>query len=116
MRGEDAREIAGEDANEVALEVEVERSGAPQVAPAGGEQLRTGAVFGGEKGHDVSEDAIGEAADPVGEEIFLFQPPLLGSGDHPHGRDGGAAAAGAGGVKIGNSTRAMAYDLGRPYR
>jgi len=57
------------------------------VAPAGGEHLRAGAVFGGEKRDDVAENAVGEDADPIGE--ALFQPLLLRSGEHPHG-DGGA--------------------------
>jgi len=57
------------------------------VAPHGGEHLRAGAVFGGEKGHNVNEDVVREAADTVGKALalFLFLPPPLGSGDHPHG-------------------------------
>ena len=54
------------------------------MAPAGGEHLRAGAFFGGEKGDDVDEDVVGEAADTV-PEALLLQPPLLGSRDHPHG-------------------------------
>ena len=52
------------------------------------EDLGAGAVFGGEEGDDVAEDVVRKAADPVGdgEALFLlFQPPLLGSREHPHG-------------------------------
>jgi hypothetical protein len=49
VRSEDAGYIVGEDANGVVVEVEVERSGAPDVAPLGGDHLRVGDVFGGEK-------------------------------------------------------------------
>ena len=51
------------------------------MAPPGGEQLRAGAVFGGEKGHDVAQDAIGEAADPVNLSRFHF----LCCREDPHG-------------------------------
>ncbi|CAO2186700.1 unnamed protein product [Urochloa humidicola] len=98
VRGEDARDIVGVEplASEVgACEVEVERTRAPYGAPAGGEDLRAGAVLGGEKGDDVAEDAVGEVADAV-DELFHFiplakpsPPPPLGSGGH---RRGGLAA------------------------
>ena len=68
--------------------------------------ITQGSDVGGEKGDDVAEDAIGEAADPVGESLLLFQPPLLGSGDHSHGRIGMAAGRGSrwsGDRQIGNS-------------
>jgi len=79
MRGEHAWDLVDMDApfRVMEMEVDVERSGAPHAAPAGGEHLRAGAGFGGEEGDDVAEDAVGEAADPVGE--ALFQPPLLRS-------------------------------------
>jgi hypothetical protein len=51
------------------------------VAPPGGEDLRAGAVFGGEKGHNVAEDVVGEAADPVD----LSRSPFLGSREDTHG-------------------------------
>ena len=88
--------IVGTDApsNYWIIEVDVEWSGAPDVAPAGGEDLRAGAGFGEEKGHDVAEDVVGEVADQVDQELFLFHSPLLGSGDHP--------MAAADGVETGN--------------
>jgi hypothetical protein len=42
------------------------------VALAGGEDLSAGAVFGGEEGDDVAEDAVRKVADPVSEALFLF--------------------------------------------
>jgi len=45
--------------------VEVERGGAPDVAPPGGEGLDAGGVPGGEEGDDFAEDGVGEAADVV---------------------------------------------------
>ena len=82
MRGENARDYAfgdvvgAEGVIGIDVQIDVERSGAPDVAPAGGEHLRAGAVVGREKGDDVAEDAVREVADPVGQELFLFQPPL----------------------------------------
>jgi hypothetical protein len=49
VHSDDAGYIVGEDANGVVVEVEVERSGAPDVVPPGGDHLRVGVVFGGEK-------------------------------------------------------------------
>jgi hypothetical protein len=48
-----------------ATAVEVERGGAPEVAPPAGEDLGARAVFGGEKGDDLTEEVVGEAADDV---------------------------------------------------
>jgi hypothetical protein len=93
MRGKNARDYAfgdvvgaeGEIWNDV--QIDVERSGAPDVALAGGEHLRAGAVVGREKGDDVAEDAVREAADAVFIFLlfFLQSSPPLGSGDHRNG-------------------------------
>lgn len=45
--------------------VEVERSGGPEAAPAGGEGGGAGRVLGGEARDDVAEEQVGEAADAV---------------------------------------------------
>lgn len=103
VRGEDAGHLAEGDGMEA--EVQVEGSGAPHVAPQGGEGLRASAVLCGEAGDDVAEDGVRKAADVVRALPFLFcwLPPLpVGSGDHPHGRSGMAARrrppAGGGGL------------------
>lgn len=57
MGGEDAGDVAG------VAQVEVERSGAPEVAPPGGEQLRASGVVGWEAGDDLAEGVVGEEAD-----------------------------------------------------
>lgn len=89
VRGEDARDVGvgvadAEGAAAVGLELQVERSGEPYVAPPRGEGLRAAAVLGREEGDDVAEDAVGEAADAIGA-LFLQPSPLLGlvSGHHP---------------------------------
>jgi hypothetical protein len=105
VRGEDTGDGAQKGASCWIGGLDVEGSGgAPDGPPAGGEDLRAGAVLGGEEGDDVAEDAVGEVADAVADEIllllllllplFFLQPPLLGSGDHAHGGDGAMAAAG----------------------
>lgn len=43
-------------------DVEVERGGAPHVAPSGGESLGADGVVNGEKGHDLAEHAVWEEA------------------------------------------------------
>jgi hypothetical protein len=49
------------------------------VPPSGGEDLGAGAVLSGKEGDDVAEDAVGEAADAVDDELLIFlQPPRLG--------------------------------------
>jgi hypothetical protein len=48
-----------------ATAVEVERGGAPEVAPPGGEDLGARAVFGGEEGDYLTEEVVGEVADAV---------------------------------------------------
>jgi len=90
MCGEDSQDYSSGDILgngeyiEVGVEVEVERSGAPDLAPAGGEDLRAGTILGGKKGDDVSEDGVREAAD-LGDVLFLFRKfPPLGSEDHLH--------------------------------
>jgi hypothetical protein len=89
MRGENARDYAFGDVvgAEGVIGIDVERSGAPDVAPAGGEHLRAGAVVGREKGDDVAKNAVREAADAVSIFLlfFLQSSPPLGSGDHRHG-------------------------------
>jgi hypothetical protein len=45
--------------------VEVERGGAPEAAPPGGEDLGARAFLGGEEGDDFPEDGVGEVADAV---------------------------------------------------
>jgi hypothetical protein len=52
--------------NDEATTVKVKRSGAPDVAPSGREDLCSGAFLGGEEGDDVAEDGIREVADAVG--------------------------------------------------
>jgi len=79
VRGEDAGHLTQRDG--VGAEVQVERSGAPDVAPPGGEDLRAGAVLGGEAGDDVAEDGVGKVADAVHALPFPFffsqsKPPL----------------------------------------
>jgi hypothetical protein len=101
VRGEDAGDHAGTNVAAkwvFVVEVEVERSGVPYMALAGGEDLRAGAVFGGEKGDDVAEDVVGEAADLVN----LSRSPFLGSREDPHGGAArrGMAAGGGGGFGI----------------
>jgi hypothetical protein len=65
--GEDARQDSAEviaiSADPVV--VDVERGGAPEVAPPGGEDLRAGAFLGGEVRDDDAEDVVVEAADAV---------------------------------------------------
>ena len=68
--------VCGEDARHDGVEVlpvfaepvvvEVERGGAPEVAPPGGEDLRAGAFLGGQERDDVLEDAVRKVADTVG--------------------------------------------------
>jgi hypothetical protein len=94
MRGENARAydfgdvVGAEEVIGIDVQIDVERSGAPDVAPAGGQHLRAGAVVGREEGDDVAENAVREAADAV-EALFMFlfflQSSPLGSGDHHHG-------------------------------
>ena len=97
MRGENARDydfgdvVGAEGVIGIDVQIDVERSGAPDVAPAGGQHLRAGAVVGREEGDDVAENAVREAADAV-EALFIFlflfflqSSPPLGSGDHRHG-------------------------------
>jgi hypothetical protein len=92
MCGEDAQDYSSGDIPrnggfiEVGVEVKVERGGAPDLAPAGGEDLRAGTILGGKKGYDVFEDEIREAADVVNA-LFLFLKfsPLV-SEDHLHDR------------------------------
>ena len=57
VRGEYAGDPAG--GNALAAEVEAERSGGPDVAPPGGEDLRAAAVLGGETRDDLAEDGVG---------------------------------------------------------
>lgn len=46
--------------------IEVQRGGAPDVAPTGGEDLKAGGVGDGEAGDDLAaDDAVREAADQV---------------------------------------------------
>jgi hypothetical protein len=45
--------------------VEVERGGAPEAAPPGGEDLGARAFLGGKERDDFSEDGVGEVADAV---------------------------------------------------
>ena len=52
--------LAGEIVN-----IEVEGRGAPQGAPPAGDELRAGAILGGEERDDFAEDGVGEAADEV---------------------------------------------------
>jgi hypothetical protein len=78
----------------VGMEVHVERSGAPDVAPAGGEHLRAGAGSGGKEGHDFTEDVVGEAADPVGEALFLVQSPPLRPRNDSNAHGGACAVNG----------------------
>lgn len=90
--GENARDpgcgdlVGAEGGVGIRVHVDAERSGAPDVAPAGGEDLRAAAVSGGEKGDDVADDGVREAADLVLEALFIFfqSSPPLGSGDHRH--------------------------------
>lgn len=66
VRGEDAGHLAEGDGmgwDGMEAEVQVEGSGAPHVAPPGGEDLRASAVLGGEAGDDVAEDGERKAAD-----------------------------------------------------
>lgn len=44
---------------------EVERRGAPDVAPAAGEDGGAGALVGAEEGDDAAQDAVREAADQI---------------------------------------------------
>jgi hypothetical protein len=73
-----------------------------------GEHLRASAILGGEEGDDVTEDAVGEAADPVldleaiSSSPFLHSSPPLGSGDLPHGGVGAAAGSGNWGIGKGH--------------
>ena len=57
VRGEDAGDLTQRDG--VGAEVQVERSGAPDAAPPGGEDLRAAAVLGGETRDDLAEDGVG---------------------------------------------------------
>ena len=91
MCGEDSQDYSSGDILgngeyiEVGVEVKVERSGAPDLAPAGGEDLRACTILGGKKGDDVYEDGVRDTADVV-DVLFLFRkfPPPLGSEDHLH--------------------------------
>ena len=77
MGGEDARDeaieiaVVGWDWEEAAA-VEVERGGAPEVAPPGREDLGAGAVLGGEEGDDLAQDSVGDLADAVLGGPFAF--------------------------------------------
>lgn len=73
-----------------AVAVEVERGGAPEAAPTGGEDLGAGAVDGGEEVDDVAQDAVGEAADAVGGSlaVAIFRLPLLPPRNDLHCRTG----------------------------
>jgi hypothetical protein len=66
VEGEDVGDDAdaGGDGRELAV-VEVERGGAPEVAPAGREGLGAGAILDGEEGNDVAEVVVIEEADAV---------------------------------------------------
>lgn len=68
MVGEDAGDEAGWGRLVLAAEVdvEVERGGAEEVAPPGGEGLGAGAVLGGEQRDDAAESVDGQVADLVG--------------------------------------------------
>lgn len=68
MVGEDAGDEAGWGGLVFAaeLDLEVERGGAEEVPPLGGEGLGAGPVLGGEERDDVAENAVGEVADQVG--------------------------------------------------
>lgn len=60
--GEDAGHDAGVIIGEIAA-VEVERGGAPEVSPPGGEDLGACGLLGWEEGDDVAQYGVGEAAD-----------------------------------------------------
>jgi hypothetical protein len=55
----------GGDAPGSDADLEVERRGAPEVAPPVGDDRRAAAVFGGEEGDDGAEDGVGEPADEI---------------------------------------------------
>lgn len=60
-------------------EIQVKRSGAPEMVPPWREGLGTGAVLGGEEGDDLAEDGVGEVADGVfGRRVRLLQLPSSG--------------------------------------
>jgi len=61
VSGEDAGDVEGERGELLGeLEaVEVERGGAPQVAPAGGQDRGAAGLLGGEERDDVLEDGVG---------------------------------------------------------
>ena len=72
--GNDSRHHAGEPVLLVGetTAVEVERRGAPDVAPPGREDLGAGAVLGAEEGDDLTEDGVGEVADAVDASIIFI--------------------------------------------
>lgn len=84
VRGEDTGGLSHGD-ELPGYEVDVERSGAPYVAPPRGEHMRAAPILGGKEGDDLTEDGVGQEADVVDELFCFFQPPLHHSGDHSHG-------------------------------
>ena len=76
--GEDAGDGAGECVLPRAKRtvVEVERRGALEVAPPGGEAQRAASFLGGEAGNDLAEDGVWEVADDVDAFFFLRVPNL----------------------------------------
>jgi len=68
--------VGGEDAGDdidgaKVTAVEVERGGAPEMAPPGGEDLGAGGILGGEERDDLTHNGVREAADSV-DPIFFF--------------------------------------------
>ena len=68
--------VGGEDAGDdidgaKVTAVEVERGGAPEMAPPGGEDLGAGGILGGEARDDLTQNGVAEAADSVDPVFFL---------------------------------------------
>jgi len=68
--------VGGEDAGdgidgEGVAAVKVERGGAPEMAPPGGEDLGAGGILGGEARDDLTQNGVAEAADSVHPVFFL---------------------------------------------
>jgi len=68
--------VGGEDAGDdidgaKVTAVEVERGGAPEMAPPGGEDLGAGGILGGEERDDLTHNGVREAADSVDPIFFL---------------------------------------------